>query len=85
MILAIWPPISNSLTQILQSPDTLPLHEVKTETEPEEKSQNGYVTVLKWVTLQAQKIKKKQISKQKQLNNKRTEEKSENGYVTVLK
>ena len=68
---------------ITQSPDTLPLHEVKTETEPEEKSQNGYVTVLKWVTLQAQKIKK--ISKQKQLNNKRTEEKSENGYVTVLK
>ena len=43
---------------ITQSPDTLPLHEVKTETEPEEKSQNGYVTVLKWVTLQAQKIKK---------------------------
>jgi len=30
-----------------KSPDTLPLHEVKTETEPEEKSQNGYVTVLK--------------------------------------
>merc|ERR1711902_147115 len=30
-----------------KSPDTLPLHEVKTEAEPEEKSQNGYVTVLK--------------------------------------
>ena len=34
---------------ITQSPDTLPLHEVKTEPEPEEKSENGYVTVLKWV------------------------------------
>ena len=48
---------------ITQSPVTLPLHEVKTEPEPEEKSENGYVTVLKWVTLQAQKINKKQITK----------------------
>ena len=31
---------------ITQSPDTLPLHEVKAPTEPE-KSENGYVTVLK--------------------------------------
>ena len=31
---------------ITQSPDMLPLHEVKAPTEPE-KSENGYVTVLK--------------------------------------
>ena len=36
---------------ITQSPDMLPLHEVKAPTEPE-KSENGYVTVLKWASQQ---------------------------------